>query len=95
MPPPLRAWRGYQVLPAQEVYFDGEAAAAEAFCSTIWPSSPILTLSGAFTGMIVARQIDRAFGRDALRQTIALGPVDFFGKYIDAQPLHTWTRKKQ
>lgn len=39
---------------------------------------------GAFTGMIVARQIDRAFGRDALRQTIALGPVDFFGKYIDA-----------
>ena len=39
---------------------------------------------GAFTGMIVARQIDQTFGRDALRQTIALGPVDFFGKYIDA-----------
>ncbi|MEK9137296.1 MAG: DUF5700 domain-containing putative Zn-dependent protease, partial [Bacteroidota bacterium] len=29
---------------------------------------------GAFTGMIVARQIDQTFGRDALRQTIALGP---------------------
>ena len=38
---------------------------------------------GAFTGMIVARQIDQTFGRDALRETIALGPVDFFGKYID------------
>jgi hypothetical protein len=39
---------------------------------------------GAFVGMIVARQIDREYGRDALRQTIALGPFDFFGKYIDA-----------
>jgi hypothetical protein len=38
---------------------------------------------GAFVGMIVARQIDRESGRDALRQTIALGPFDFFGKYID------------
>jgi hypothetical protein len=39
---------------------------------------------GAFIGMIVARQIDRVFGRDALRETIARGPFDFFGKYIDA-----------
>lgn len=39
---------------------------------------------GAFVGMIVARQIDREYGRDALRQTITLGPFDFFGKYIDA-----------
>lgn len=39
---------------------------------------------GAFTGMIVARQIDHAFGRDALRQSIALGPFEFFGKYLDA-----------
>jgi hypothetical protein len=39
---------------------------------------------GAFIGMIVARQIDRAFGRNALRETITRGPFDFFGKYIDA-----------
>lgn len=39
---------------------------------------------GSFIGMIVARQIDQTFGRDALRETIALGPFDFFGKYIDA-----------
>lgn len=39
---------------------------------------------GAFTGMIIARQVDRAMGREALQQTIALGPFDFFGKYIDA-----------
>jgi hypothetical protein len=39
---------------------------------------------GSFIGMIVARQIDQTYGRDALRQTIALGPFDFFGKYIDA-----------
>jgi hypothetical protein len=38
---------------------------------------------GAFAGMIIARQIDKTRGRDALRQTIALGPFDFFGKYID------------
>jgi len=39
---------------------------------------------GAFIGMIVARQIDQTYGRDVMRQTIALGPFDFFGKYIDA-----------
>ncbi|MBM2840855.1 MAG: hypothetical protein HW412_1383, partial [Bacteroidetes bacterium] len=38
---------------------------------------------GAFTGMIIARQIDQTLGREAFRQTIALGPFDFFGKYID------------
>lgn len=38
---------------------------------------------GAFTGMIIARQIDQTLGRDALRETIALGPFDFFGKYIE------------
>ena len=44
---------------------------------------------GAFTGMIVARQIDQTFGRDALRETIALGPFDFFGKYIDVMKRDT------
>ena len=39
---------------------------------------------GAFTGMIIAHQIDRTMGREALQQTIARGPFDFFGKYIDA-----------
>lgn len=38
---------------------------------------------GAFTGMIIARQIDHALGREALQQSIARGPFDFFGKYID------------
>jgi len=36
---------------------------------------------GAITGMIVARQIDNALGRQALTETIALGPADFFAKY--------------
>ncbi len=37
---------------------------------------------GAITGMIIARQIDNALGRLALMETIALGPDDFFGKYV-------------
>jgi hypothetical protein len=36
---------------------------------------------GAITGMIVARQIDQSLGRQALMETIARGPDDFFGKY--------------
>jgi hypothetical protein len=36
---------------------------------------------GAITGMIVARQIDQALGRQALMETIANGPDDFFSKY--------------
>jgi hypothetical protein len=38
---------------------------------------------GAITGMIIARQIDNTFGRDALSSTIANGPGDFFLKYVD------------
>ncbi len=36
---------------------------------------------GAITGMIVARQIDQALGREALVETVVNGPADFFGKY--------------
>ncbi|MEW6509541.1 MAG: DUF5700 domain-containing putative Zn-dependent protease [Bacteroidota bacterium] len=36
---------------------------------------------GAITGMIIARQIDNTLGRQALIETIALGPTDFFAKY--------------
>lgn len=38
---------------------------------------------GSMTGMIVARQIDQTLGRQALSETIALGPYDFFGKYAE------------
>jgi hypothetical protein len=38
---------------------------------------------GAITGMIVARQIDQTLGRQALMETIAKGPDDFFGKYAE------------
>ena len=38
---------------------------------------------GAMTGMIIARQIDQTLGRQALTETIANGPADFFGKYAD------------
>lgn len=38
---------------------------------------------GAITGMIVARQIDQTLGREALVETIARGPVDFFWKYVE------------
>ncbi len=37
---------------------------------------------GSLTGMIMARQIDQTLGRQALSETIALGPYDFFRKYI-------------
>jgi hypothetical protein len=36
---------------------------------------------GAITGMIIARQIDNTLGRQALVETIAAGPADFFLKY--------------
>ena len=38
---------------------------------------------GAITGMIIARQIDQTLGREALVETIANGPADFFGKYAE------------
>ena len=38
---------------------------------------------GAITGMIMARQIDQTLGRQALVETIANGPSDFFAKYAD------------
>lgn len=36
---------------------------------------------GAITGMIIARQIDNTLGRQALVETLANGPSDFFLKY--------------
>ncbi len=38
---------------------------------------------GAITGMIIARQIDQTLGRQALVETIANGPEDFFEKYAE------------
>lgn len=38
---------------------------------------------GAITGMIIARQIDNTFGRTALSESIANGPIDFFLKYLE------------
>jgi hypothetical protein len=38
---------------------------------------------GAITGMIIARQIDQTFGRSALMESVAAGPVDFFAKYAE------------
>jgi hypothetical protein len=38
---------------------------------------------GAITGMIVARQIDQILGREALVETVALGPKVFFEKYSE------------
>lgn len=40
---------------------------------------------GAITGMIAARAIDNARGRDALRQTIATGPLEFFRTYAELE----------
>ncbi len=37
---------------------------------------------GSITGMIIARAIDNNLGRQALTETIANGPDDFFTKYI-------------
>jgi len=36
---------------------------------------------GAITGMMIARQIDQTLGRQALVETIATGPDDFYAKY--------------
>ena len=44
---------------------------------------------GAITGMIIARQIDNTFGRAALSETIANGPIDFFLKYIEVMKQQT------
>ncbi len=38
---------------------------------------------GAITGLFVARQIDLTLGRQALAASTALGPGEFFGKYIE------------
>jgi hypothetical protein len=38
---------------------------------------------GAITGMVVARQIDRTYGRTALVETIERGPNHFFRLYLD------------
>jgi hypothetical protein len=42
---------------------------------------------GAITGMIIARQIDNSLGRQALVETIAAGPADFFLKYASLPPM--------
>ncbi|MFN0157462.1 MAG: DUF5700 domain-containing putative Zn-dependent protease [Bacteroidota bacterium] len=38
---------------------------------------------GAITGLFIARQIDITLGRPALAATIALGPMEFYGKYVE------------
>ncbi|HEX9006766.1 MAG TPA: DUF5700 domain-containing putative Zn-dependent protease, partial [Bacteroidota bacterium] len=42
---------------------------------------------GSITGMIMARQIDGTLGSQALSESIARGPADFFLKYAQAQRL--------
>ncbi len=42
---------------------------------------------GSITGMVIAREIDRTLGSQALSETIARGPIDFFQKYEQAQRL--------
>jgi len=70
--------------------FNRNAAELEAPGTTFRRSEDIIRLSntsgywesyGAITGMIIARQIDQSLGREALMETIASGPSDFFGKY--------------
>jgi hypothetical protein len=39
---------------------------------------------GSIAGMVMAKQIDQALGRQALTETVAKGPIDFFEKYIEA-----------
>lgn len=39
---------------------------------------------GSIAGMVMAKQIDQALGRQALTETVAKGPIDFFRKYIEA-----------
>jgi hypothetical protein len=38
---------------------------------------------GSMAGMVIARQIDQTFGRQALSSTIAEGPQAFFRKYLE------------
>jgi hypothetical protein len=38
---------------------------------------------GSMAGMVIARQIDQTFGRQALSSTIAQGPRSFFKAYLD------------
>jgi len=70
--------------------FNRNAAELEAPGTSFRRSEDIIRLSntsgywesyGAITGMIIARQIDQSLGREALMETIANGPSDFFGKY--------------
>jgi hypothetical protein len=70
--------------------FNRSAAELLAPGTTFQRSEDIIRLSntsgywesyGAITGMIIARQIDQTLGRQALMETIANGPADFFSKY--------------
>ena len=36
------------------------------------------------TGLLMARSIEMVLGRPALVETVALGPLDFFRKYLAA-----------
>lgn len=38
---------------------------------------------GSMTGMYIARTIDKELGRSSLIETLSLGPMDFFSKYIE------------
>jgi hypothetical protein len=44
---------------------------------------------GAITGMIIARQIDQTFGRSALMESVAAGPIDFFAAYAEVMKRDT------
>jgi hypothetical protein len=66
-----------------ERLFSGKAGAREtgeiirsANLSGYWESY------GSMTGMAMAREIDRGLGRQALIETISLGPLDFLSKYV-------------
>jgi hypothetical protein len=39
---------------------------------------------GAITGMVMAKAIDQELGREALSETLARGPADFFTRYLEA-----------
>lgn len=78
-----RARRAFEV-------FNGGAAELLSPATTERRAQEIIRLSntsgywdnyGAITGMIIARQIDNTLGRQALVETIASGPADFFLKY--------------
>jgi hypothetical protein len=86
--------RDDQLSNVQAAFEQFNRAAAEMLSPSITRSRAIQLLQqsnssgywgsfGSMTGMIMARQIDQSLGRQALSETIALGPVDFFTKYAN------------